>query len=63
MEKINIDLNNLFNLSYNFENLKLLLATTSKNQDIFESKLKGIENKLNNINLNPQNGALPDKSE
>ena len=31
MEKIDIDLNSLFNLSYNFENLKLLLTKISKN--------------------------------
>ena len=46
MEKINIDLNSLFNLSYNFENLKLLLTTISKNQDTFENKMKDIENKI-----------------
>ena len=47
MQKINIDLNSLFNLSYNFENLKLLLTTISKNQDIFETRMKEIEKKLN----------------
>ena len=46
MEKINIDLNNLFNLSYNFENLKLLLTSISKNQDIFESRLKDLDEKM-----------------
>ena len=63
MEKINIDLNSLFNLSYNFENLKLLLTTISKNQDIFESKIKDIEKKLNNINLNQPKESSIDKSE
>ena len=63
MEKINIDLNSLFNLSYNFENLKLLLTTISKNQDIFESKIKDIEKKLNNINFNQPKEASIDKSE
>ena len=52
MEKINVDLNSLFNLSYNFENLKLLLTTISKNQDIFESKIRDIEDKLDNIEFN-----------
>ena len=51
MEKINIDLNSLFNLSYNFENLKLLLTSISKNQDLFENKIKELEEKLNNIDL------------
>ena len=46
MQKINVDLNSLFNLSYNFENLKLLLTTISKNQDMFETKMKDIEKKL-----------------
>ena len=63
MEKINIDLNSLFNLSYNFENLKLLITTISKNQDIFESKIKDIEKKLNNINFNQPKEASIDKSE
>ena len=52
MEKVNVDLNSLFNLSYNFENLKLLLTTISKNQDIFETKIKEVENRLDNIDLN-----------
>ena len=46
MQKINVDLNSLFNLSYNFENLKLLLTTISKNQDMFETKLKDIERRI-----------------
>ena len=62
MEKIDIDLNSLFNLSYNFENLKLLLTKISKNQDIFESRIKGIEDKLNNIQLNPPKEVI-EKSE
>ena len=53
MEKIDIDLNSLFNLSYNFKNQKLLLTKISKNQDIFESKINKLENKLNNLQLNP----------
>ena len=63
MEKIDIDLNNLFNLSYNFENLKLLLTTISKNQDIFETKIKEIENKLDNIDLTPPKEEQIDKIE
>ena len=54
MQKINIDLNSLFNLSYNFENLKLLLTTISKNQDIFETRMKEIESKLNDNSRNIQ---------
>ena len=52
MQKINIDLNSLFNLSYNFENLKLLLTNISKNQDIFETRMKEIESKLNDNSRN-----------
>jgi len=63
MEKIDIDLNSLFNLSYNFENLKLLLTKISKNQDIFETKIKQIENKLNNIDSNPPKEIPKDKTE
>ena len=46
MQKINVDLNSLFNLSYNFENLKLLLTNISKNQDLFENKMKQLEKKI-----------------
>ena len=46
MKKINVDLNSLFNLSYNFENLKLLLTNISKIQDIFEYKMKELEKKI-----------------
>ena len=63
MEKIDIDLNSLFNLSYNFENLKLLLTNISKNQDLFESKLNGIEEKLNNLQLNPPKEEPEEKQE
>ena len=45
MQKINVDLNRLYNLSYNFENLKLLLTNISKNQDLFENKMKVLEKK------------------
>ena len=63
MEKIDIDLNSLFNLSYNFENLKLLLTNISKNQDLFESKLNGIEERLNNLQLNPAKEESEEKQE
>ena len=43
MEKINVDLNSLFNLSYNFENLKLFLSKIGKNQDLIDSKLKELD--------------------
>ena len=46
MQKIIVDLNSLFNLSYNFENLKLLLTNISKNQDLFENKMKELEKKV-----------------
>ena len=63
MEKIDIDLNSLFNLSYNFENLKLLLTKISKNQDLFETKINEIENKLNNLELNPPKELTQEKPE
>ena len=67
MEKINIDLNSLFNLSYNFENLKLLLTTISKNQDLFENRMKDLEKKLNentkNIQLITLNNDFEPKKE
>ncbi len=46
MQKVNIDLNSLFNFSYNFENLKLLLNSISKNQDLFEARMKELEKKI-----------------
>ena len=46
MQKVNIDLNSLFNFSYNFENLKLLLTSISKNQDLFEARMKELEKKI-----------------
>ena len=54
MEEINLDLNNLFNLSYNFEGLKILLTSIAKNQERMMQKIKKLENnsKLNqNINV------------
>ena len=46
MQKVDIDLNSLFNFSYNFENLKLLLTSISKNQDLFETRMKELEKKI-----------------
>ena len=43
METINLDLNNLFNLSYNFEGLKILLTSIAKNQDIMMRKIRELE--------------------
>ena len=44
MEEINLDFNNLFNLSYNFEGLKILLTSIAKNQDLMISRIKELEN-------------------
>ena len=43
METINLDLNNLFNLSYNFEGLKILLTSIAKNQDLMMRKIRELE--------------------
>ena len=43
MEEINLDLNNLFNLSYNFEGLKILLTSIAKNQELMMSKIRELE--------------------
>ena len=45
MEEINLDLNNLFNLSYSFEGLKLLLTSIAKNQGKMMEKIKILESK------------------
>ena len=45
METINLDFNNLFNLSYNFEGLKFLLTSFSKNQNAMQEKIKELEKK------------------
>ena len=47
MEEINLDLNNLFNLSYNFEGLKILLTSISNNQERMMEKIKNLENNYN----------------
>ena len=47
MEEINLDLNNLFNLSYNFEGLKILLTSIAKNQERMMEKIKNLENASN----------------
>ena len=59
MEEINLDLNNLFNLSYSFEGLKILLTSIAKNQDKMLQKIKQLENnqklnEKNNIKFIPQ---------
>ena len=43
LEKTDIDLNALFNLSYSFENLKGLLTTIIKNQDKMADRIKNLE--------------------
>ena len=43
LEKTDIDLNALFNLSYSFDNLKGLLTAVLKNQDTLADKIKNIE--------------------
>ena len=43
MEELKLDLNNLFNLSYNFEGLKILLTSIAKNQDLMMKKIKDLE--------------------
>ena len=48
MEEINLDLNNLFNLSYSFEGLKLLLTSIAKNQEKMMEKIKLLENECKN---------------
>jgi len=46
-----MDLNNLFNLSYNFEGLKILLTSIVKNQDVMMVKIKDLEkNSKQNVN-------------
>lgn len=54
-----IDLNSIFNLSYNFDKLKLILDTLIKNQrdqektinDIKDNKLTTMEKKLNELTV------------
>lgn len=54
-----IDLNSIFNLSYNFDKLKLILDTLIKNQraqektinDIKDNKLTTLEKKLNELTV------------
>ena len=43
LEKTDIDLNALFNLSYSFDNLKGLLTAILKNQDLMADRIKNIE--------------------
>ena len=65
MEEINLDLNNLFNLSYNFEGLKILLTSIAKNQERMKEKIKQLENKsrlgekINTINIPQTQYQIP----
>ena len=65
MEEINLDLNNLFNLSYNFEGLKVLLTSIAKNQERMKEKIKQLENKsrlgekINTINIPQTQYQIP----
>ena len=53
MEEINLDLNNIFKLSYNFEGLKVLLSSIAKNQDMMIERIKKLESKpqIESMNL------------
>ena len=53
MEEINLDLNNIFKLSYNFEGLKVLLSSIAKNQDMMMERIKKLESKpqIESMNL------------
>ena len=64
-DAINFDPNVLFSLSYNFEGLKSLLGSFSKNQKMIIDKLNGLENKtnqnslyINNINIGLKNQGI-----
>ena len=43
---INIDTNQLFSLSYTFDNLKLLINTLLENQNLMYAKIKDLENNI-----------------
>ena len=47
LNRIDLDINNLFSLSYTFDNLKLFMKTLLENQNIMLSKLNELENSLN----------------
>ena len=47
LNQIDLDINNLFSLSYTFDNLKLFMKTLLENQNIMLSKLNELEKSLN----------------
>ena len=47
LNQIDLDINNLFSLSYTFDNLKLFMKTLLENQNIMSSKLNELEKSLN----------------
>ena len=46
LEKIDVDFNKLFSLSYTFDNLKLIMKTLLENQNIMSSKINELEKTL-----------------
>ena len=46
LNQIDLDINNLFSLSYTFDNLKLFMKTLLENQNIMSSKLNELEKSL-----------------
>ena len=49
ISNVDIDLNSLFNLSYNFDALKLMLGNLAKNQTYMVDKINQLEEELNKI--------------
>ena len=49
ISNVDIDLNSLFNLSYNFDALKLMLGNLAKNQTSMVDKINQLEEELNKI--------------
>ena len=69
-DAINFDPNVLFSLSYNFEGLKSLLGSFSKNQKMIIDKLNSLEKKenqnslfINNINIALKNNGINPEEE
>ena len=46
LKEIDIDINQLFSLSYTFDNLKLIMNTLIENQNIMTKKINDLENNL-----------------
>ena len=63
MEEINLDLNNIFKLSYNFEGLKILLTSIAKNQDMMMERIKKLENKSPQIEKVNEESSKPIQTE